>query len=94
MSIWMDEWIESLHTINRSSGQGGNKLTTYRTFKFSYETEAYVTAILPNKHRSAFAKFRCWVAPIRLETGNLQNMKTIIPLDFVTIDKKEEKNGV
>ena len=49
-------------------------MRTYRTFKFSYETEAYVTAILPIKHRAAFAKFRCGVAPIRLETGRYERL--------------------
>ena len=30
--------------------------------------------VLPLKHRSAFAKFRCGVAPIRLETGRYENI--------------------
>ena len=30
--------------------------------------------ILPFKHRAAFSKFRCGVAPIRLETGRYENL--------------------
>ena len=29
---------------------------------------------LPLKHRSAFAKFRCGVAPIRIETGRYEGL--------------------
>ena len=28
---------------------------------------------LPKKHRSAFAKFRCGVAPLKIETGRYEN---------------------
>ena len=30
--------------------------------------------ILPLAHRSAFAKFRCGVAPLRLETGRYEGL--------------------
>ena len=33
--------------------------------------------ILPLRHRAAFVKFRCGVAPLRIETGRFEN----IPLD-------------
>ena len=59
-----------LNKINDSIGRnGGNKLRTYCTFKNSFSPEAYVTSIMSKKHRSAMAKFRCCVAPIKLETG-------------------------
>ena len=48
---------------------GRNKLRTYRRFIESYTTEQYVRIIIQNKYRSAYAKFRCGVAPIKLETG-------------------------
>ena len=48
---------------------GRNKLRTYRRFIESYTTEQYVRIIIQNKYRSAYAKLRCSVAPIKLETG-------------------------
>ena len=47
---------------------GGNKLRTYRKFKHSYSTEPYVKIITSKKYRSAYAKFRCGVAPLKIET--------------------------
>ena len=44
-----------------------NKLRTYRTFKNTYITEPYVHNITQKKFRSAYAKFRCGVAPINIE---------------------------
>ena len=34
--------------------------------------EQYCKTIMPVSHRSAFAKFRCGVAPLRLETGRYE----------------------
>ena len=36
--------------------------------------ENYVNARIPLKHRSAIAKCRCGVAPLRLETGRYENL--------------------
>ncbi len=46
-------------------------------FKHAYETESYLTDKLPYVHRSAMAKFRCGVAPLKIETGRYEN----IPLE-------------
>ena len=52
---------------------GGNKLRTYKMFKHSYETEAYVKChVMSRTRRSALAKFRCGVAPLRIETGRYE----------------------
>jgi len=70
ITSWKDE-------INRDigpSGRGRNKLRTYRLFKHDYMLENYVNARIPLKHRSALAKFRCGVAPLRLETGRYENV--------------------
>ena len=63
-------WREKLNTEVAVSGQdaGGNKLRTYRKFKENYDTEQYVKVITQKRYRSAYAKFRCGVAPIKLET--------------------------
>ena len=52
----------------RGNVQGGNKLRTYSQFKHEYGTEPYVTVITRKCYRSAYAKFRCGVAPIKIET--------------------------
>ena len=51
----------------RDEAHGGSKLRTYRTFKKTYITEPYAHIITLNKIRSAYAKFRCGVAPINIE---------------------------
>ena len=52
----------------RGKAQGGNKLRTYSQFKQDYGTEPYVTIITRKCYRSAYAKFRCGVAPIKIES--------------------------
>jgi hypothetical protein len=46
-----------------------------KLFKNSFETEIYCKIALPFSHRSAFAKFRCGVAPLRIETGRFENLR-------------------
>ena len=61
-----------LHDINRLNsirGTGSNKLRTYCTMKFNCNIEIYLKMPLAYSQRSALAKFRCGVAPLRLETG-------------------------
>ncbi len=54
-----------------SYGQG-SKLRTYKLYKFSYCTEQYLLQNIPIRYRSAFAKFRCGVAPLKIETGRYE----------------------
>ena len=66
----LQEWKNDLNRIeSRQHGNGRNKLRTYRLFKSEFGVESYVFQNLPRKYRSSFAKFRCGVAPIRIETG-------------------------
>lgn len=61
---------------NRILAQGiGKKLRTYKLFKSSYGTEKYLSYYIPYKYRSALAKFRCGVAPLRIETGRFERKK-------------------
>ena len=62
-------WYAKLSRESAVRGNGRNKLRTYRMFKNSIETEPYVSALLPKGQRSALAKVRCGVAPLRIETG-------------------------
>ena len=52
----------------RGREEGGNKLRTYSKFKKEYATEQYVSVINQKKYRSAYAKFRCGVAQIKIGT--------------------------
>ena len=54
---------------------GGNRRTytyllrTYRTFKKEFTTEPYLRIIVHKKGRSAYAKFSCGIALLKIETG-------------------------
>jgi hypothetical protein len=39
-----------------------------------YEPELYVKNYMPRGNRSAYAQFRCGVAPLRLETGRYEQL--------------------
>ena len=71
---FLDTWSEDVNRESARYGSGRNKLRTYRLFKSDYEAENYLNCVMPHKHRSAFAKFRCGVAPIRLETGRYERL--------------------
>ena len=72
--IYKDKWKDEINRERARRGNGLNKLRTYRTFKQDFETEAYVKLIMPLSWRSALAKFRAGVAPLRLETGRYENL--------------------
>ena len=72
MSLYSVEWKESVNRTTGIRGNGRNLLRTYSIFKTDYETENYCKLIQPMKHLSAFAKFRCGVAPLKLETGRYE----------------------
>ena len=63
-----------LNTVSSRRGNGGYKLRTYKLFKTEFKVEEYCRMLLPLKHRSAFAKFRCGVAPLKIETGRYENL--------------------
>ena len=74
------EWknkVTSNNSISRNNG--GNKLRTYKLFKSVYETEQYVKIhTMSRARRSSLAKFRCGVAPLRIETGRYE----MLPYDI------------
>ena len=77
-SAYIDKYKHNSFNIvnleHSRNSTGGNKLRTYKLFKDSFNTESYCTMILPRSHRSAFSRFRCGVAPIRLETGRYERL--------------------
>ena len=72
--MYISDWKANVTQISSVNGSGRNKLRTYKLYKSEFITEQYCKMVLPLKHRSAFAKFRCGVAPIRLETGRYENI--------------------
>ena len=61
---WQDDLM-----LNESS-----KLRTYRLFKNDYFKEKYLSVNMPGKYKRAFAKFRCGVAPLKIETGRYEGV--------------------
>jgi hypothetical protein len=74
MNSHIVQWQTDLNRYTGVNGTNHNKLRTYRLFKSSYDTELYCKLQLPYCHRSALSKFRCGVAPLRIETGRYTNM--------------------
>ena len=71
---------------------GGNRRTytylrTYRTFKNEFTTEPYLRIIVHKKCRSAYAKFSCGIAPLKIETG------VILYLVGMQLTESQLKNG-
>ena len=91
---FVNSWTDDISRDNARQGTGRNKLRTYRTFKSVYQTENYLNCIMPKCHRSAYAKFRCGVAPIRLETGRYERLPEELRLCFNCPDSVENEEHV
>ena len=74
MNEHVRQWYIDISRINGVNGRGRNKLRTYKMFKSVYEVETYCKMHMPYPHRSALSRFRCGVAPLRLETGRYENI--------------------
>ena len=74
---YKDEWKNKIYDGTGSRPNQRNKLRTYKLFKEEYGAESYMTCVMPRSYKSALAKFRCVVAPLRIETGRYVRM----PLD-------------
>ena len=67
-----NEWC-----INVNASADGKKLRTYKLLKNEFGTEKCVELFMPKNYRSALCKFRCGVAPIRIETGRYKRLNVI-----------------
>ena len=87
-----------LSTVDSEHGRNHkqrNKLRTYKTFKRSYETETYVKCqSLTRMQRSALAKFRCGVAPLKIETGRYEQLAISDRVCFHCTSKVEDESHV
>ena len=72
----------------------GNKLRTYKLFKEVFETEMYLSKNIPSRYRSAFAKFRCDVAPLQIETCRYENKNVNERVCFICHDQIEDEKHV
>jgi hypothetical protein len=71
--LYEGEWLSDVMRENARTGNGRNKLRTYRLFKTVFKTESYVKSKYMSRGlRSCLAKFRCGVAPLRIETGRYE----------------------
>ncbi len=68
------------------------KLRTYVTFKNTLSTEAYVTSSMPKYQRSVYAKLRCGVLPIKIETGRYDSIDRENRIcEFCTLGEVEDE---
>ena len=86
------QWYDHITAPVGPSKRGRNKLRTYAQFKTTLVQELYVSEILNRNHRSAIAKFRLGIAPIRLETGRYEGLpetERLCPLCQIEIENEE-----
>ena len=69
-----DYWVNKVSSDQGARPSQANKLRTFNKFKFDYGAEYYVKSVLSRNNRSAIAKFRCGVAPLRIETGRFERL--------------------
>jgi hypothetical protein len=71
---YKQEWKNQLLSEHARTGNGRNKLRPSKLYKEEYKEASYLRTPMRRGHRSAFAKFRCGVAPLRVETGRYENI--------------------
>jgi len=87
------KWHAIVNRPEAARGPGRNKLRTYKIFKESIKTEHYLF-MYNKRHRSAMAKFRAGVAPLRLETGRYDNTNEVDRVCFHCTDRIESEEHV
>ena len=69
-----DKWYQKL--MSEGNAENGNKLRTYRCYKYVLRTEYYVQFNMSRGHRRVLAKFRSCNLPLAIETGRYTRPKT------------------
>ncbi len=87
-------WKNDMALDTSTKGTGRSKLRTYKLFKTEYAKENYVTRPMSRQHRSSLAKFRCGVAPLRIETGRFENVPLQARTCFNCTDTIEDEQHV
>lgn len=65
--VYKNEWS------NKIENNVFSKLRIYKSFKSEFKLNIFKST-MPTRYRSAFAKFRCGVAPLKVETGRHENL--------------------
>lgn len=94
MQNHVQNWKTDLERVTAVNGTGGNKLRTYKLFKSTYTVEPYCKLNMSFGHRSAYAKFRCGGAPLRIETGRYENLPLFERKCPFCVDKVETEMHV
>ena len=74
---YIQVWFSSLSTNNSRTGEGGNKLRTYRLFKSIFELEAYLFNIQNAAHRTALTRLHVGSHQLAIELGCYHKPKTL-----------------
>ena len=69
-----EDWVNKVSSDQGARPSQANRFRTYNKFKFDYGAEYYVKSVLSRNNRSAIAKFRCGVTPLRIETGRFERL--------------------
>lgn len=85
------EWRVQINSKTGTRPNQSNKLCTYELFKHEYKTEAYLTNTIPRGHRTALAKFRFGVVPLRLETDRYERIPVEQRLCFICDNVVEDE---
>ena len=93
-SRFKSEWSADINRMNARIENGRNKLRTYRQYKQEFKSETYLKCSMSRAHRSAYAKFRCGVTPIRIETGCYERLNYNDRTCFSCTDKIENEQHV
>ena len=87
-------WLNEISRQEARRGNGRNKLRTYKLLKNDYAKETYVQIFMQRTHRSANAKFRMGLAPLRIETGRYDILEEENRLCFICNDEVESEEHV
>ena len=74
---YIQVWFSSVSTNNSRTGEGGNKLKTYRLFKSNFELEAYLCNIQNTAHRTALTRLRVGSHRLSNELGRYHKPKPL-----------------
>ena len=74
VSVVMDKITQKEQTGWRNTIASKPKLRTSVKFKLVYQTELYVSSLLPKSKRSLLSQFRCGVLPLATETGRYRQI--------------------
>jgi hypothetical protein len=86
-------WQSKLYRTEAQTGQGRNKLRTYRLFKNTISAEPYLMKVMSKSDRSSLAKMRCGVAPLQIETGRYQGVpENERTCDICSLDVESEEH--